>query len=207
MRANATTLRLLLAIGTLSLLGACSILPKSEPVQVYLLPAQAAPASQAPKAAWSLRLNTPQASQALNSARIAVLPRGNEFSTYAGSSWSDPAPRLLRNHLLNAFQADGRISALSSDDANLQADLQLGGELQAFQSEYRDGSVSVVVRLQARLVDSQRRILASQRFEVIQPSSGTDVPAVVSAFGAASDQLAKQVLQWTLAQGKAQPIP
>ena len=30
---------------------------------------------------------------------------------------------------------------------------------------------------------------------------------VIGAFGAASDQLAKQVLQWTLAQGKAQPIP
>ncbi|MBF7728807.1 membrane integrity-associated transporter subunit PqiC [Pseudomonas sp. N040] len=200
-----SVLRQLAAIGALSLLGACSILPKSQPVQVYLLPAQLTAASKAPAVSWSLRLNTPQASQALNSSRIAVLPQGNQFSTYAASSWSDPAPRLLRNHLLNAFQADGRVRALSTDDDNLQADLQLGGELQAFQSEYHEGSVSVVLRLQARLVDNQRRILASQRFEVIQPVSGDAVPAVVSAFGQASDRLAAQLLQWTLAQGAAQP--
>lgn len=196
-------MRNLLIIGTFSVLSACSILPKSEPVQVYLLPSHNPAASQAAAVSWSLRLNTPQTSQALNNSRIAVLPQVNQFSTYAGSSWSDPAPRLLRNHLLNAFQNDGRVRALSTDDDNLQADLQLGGELQAFQSEYRDGHVSVVIRLQARLVDNQQRIVASQHFEVIQPVQETAVPAVVSAFGQASDQLAAQVLQWVLAQGNA----
>lgn len=127
MSAISSVLRNLAAATALGMLAACSLLPKSEPVQVYLLPTQLAPASKAPAVSWSLRLNTPQTSQALNSSRIAVLPRDNELSTYAGSSWSDPAPRLLRNHLLNAFQNDGRVSALSSDDANLQADLQLGG--------------------------------------------------------------------------------
>jgi len=205
MSAFSCRVRTLCAIGTFSLLTACSILPKSQPVQVYLLPEHNQPASQAAAVSWSLRLNTPQTSQALNSTRIAVVPQANEFSTYAGSSWSDPAPRLLRNHLLNAFQNDGRVSALSSDDANLQADLQLGGELQAFQSEYRDGNVSVVIRLQALLIDSRQRILASQRFEIIQPVDGTAVTEVVSAFGQASDQLAGQVLQWVLAQGNAQP--
>lgn len=195
------SLRPLLAIGALSLLAACSILPKSEPLQVYLLPSQSPAASTAAPVDWSLRLNTPQTSQALNSWRIAVLPQENQFSTYAGSRWTDPAPRLLRNHLLNAFQTDGRIRALSTDDHNLQADLQLDAELQAFQSEYHDGAVNVVIRLQARLIDSQQRILASQRFEVVQPVSGTAVPAVVSAFGAASDQMAQQLLQWTLKEG------
>lgn len=204
MSAFSCRVRTLCAIGTFSLLTACSILPKSAPVQVYLLPEHNQSASQAAAVSWSLRLNTPQTSQALNSTRIAVVPQANEFSTYAGSSWSDPAPRLLRNHLLNAFQNDGRVSALSSDDANLQADLQLGGELQAFQSEYRDGNVSVVIRLQALLIDSRQRILASQRFEIIQPVDGTAVTEVVSAFGQASDQLAGQVLQWVLAQGNAQ---
>jgi len=197
--------RSLFAIGTFSLLAACTILPKNEPLQVYLLPSHNTPANQATALSWSLRLNTPQASQALNSTRIAVLPQTNEFNYYAGSSWSDPAPRLLRNHLLNAFQSDGRIAALSSDTDNLQADLQLGGELQAFQSEYRDGNVSVVIRLQARLVDRQHRILASQRFEVIQPVKGTAVPAVVRAFGQASDLLAAQLLVWTLSQAGPQP--
>jgi cholesterol transport system auxiliary component len=195
------------ALCLLTLLSGCSIFPPSEPLQVYRLPSQARQPSSAPALAWSLRINQPQASQALNNTRIAVLPDGNQISSYANSRWSDPAPRLLRNHLLNAFQNDGRLPALSSDDDNLQADLSLGGELQAFQSEYQQGAVTVVVRLHARLIDSRsQRIIASQRFEVRQALLTPQVPAVVIAFGQASDQLAAQVLQWTLIQGqKARP--
>jgi cholesterol transport system auxiliary component len=191
------------ALSLLCLLSSCSIFPQNAPLQVYLLPSQTLSASAAPAVTWSLRINQTQASQALDTARIAVLPDGNQISSYAGSRWSDPAPRLLRNHLLNAFQNDGRVQALSSDDDGLQADFALGGELQAFQSEYQQGNVTVLVRLQARLVDSRsQRIIASQRFEVRQPLSNSQVPAVVEAFGQASDQLAAQVLQWTLAQGQ-----
>ncbi len=190
-------------LALLSGLAACSILPKAEPLQVYLLPSQASAPSHATAVSWSLRINQPQASQALNSARIAVVPEGNLISSHAGSRWSDPAPRLLRNHLLNAFQADGRVTALSSDDDNLQADFALGGELQAFQSEYAGNAVNIVLRLQARLVDSRsQRIIASQRFEVRQAVDNQQVPAVVNAFGQANDRLAAQVLQWTLQQGQ-----
>lgn len=192
------------ALCLLTLLGGCSILPQSAPPRVYLLPSQAAKPSAAPAVSWSLRLNQPQASQALDNTRIAVLPASNQISSYAGSRWSDPAPRLLRNHLLNAWQNDGRLPALSSDDDNLPADFSLGSELQAFQTEYQQGAASVVIRLQARLVDSRsQRIVASQGFEVRQPLANTQVPAVVSAFGKASDQLAARLLSWTLTQAAA----
>lgn len=191
------------ALCLLAMLSGCTIFPPSEPLQVYLLPSQTVAASPAAGVSWSLRINQPQTSLALNGARIAVRPEGNQISSYAASRWSDPAPRLLRNHLLNAFQNDGRVAALSSDDDNLQADFSLGGELQAFQSEYRQGSFNVVLRLQARLIDNRsQRIVASQRFAVSQAVSGSQVPAVVEAFGRASDQLAAQLLNWTLQQGQ-----
>lgn len=191
------------ALCLLAVLSGCTIFPPREPLQVYLLPSQAAAPSPAAGVSWSLRINQPQTSLALNNARIAVLPEGNQISSYAASRWSDPAPRLLRNHLLKAFQNDGRVQALSSDDDGLQADFALGGELQAFQSEYSQGSFNVVLRLQARLIDNRsQRIVASQRFAVSQPVNSSQVPAVVEAFGRASDQLAAQVLQWTLTQGQ-----
>jgi cholesterol transport system auxiliary component len=188
----------------LSGLSACSILPKTAPLQIYLLPSEASAPSTAAAVNWSLRINQPQASQTLDSARIAVLPQANLISSYADSRWSDPAPQLLRNHLINAFQHDGRLDALSSDNDNLQADFTLGGELQAFQSEYQNGAVTVRLRLHAQLIDSRsQRIIASQRFEVRQPVSDRQVPGVVVAFGQASDQLAAQLLNWTLQQGQA----
>ncbi|MFK3773219.1 ABC-type transport auxiliary lipoprotein family protein [Pseudomonas sp. NPDC089406] len=195
------SLRLATLAATLGLASACSILPQSAPVDIYRLPASQATGSAAP-VGWSLRLNKPLASEALAGPRIAVIPQGDVISSYQGARWSDPAPQLLRNRLLDGFQRDGRVQRLSADDSNLQADYELGGELQAFQSEYRQGQqVEVVIRYDARLVQGRsQRILASKRFEVRQPLSGTQVPAVVSGFGAASDQLTRQVIDWSVSQ-------
>jgi cholesterol transport system auxiliary component len=148
----------------------------------------------------------PQTSEFLDSSRIAVVPQGDLISSYANSRWSDPAPVLLRNRFMDGFQRDGRVTLLSSDETNLQADYELGGQLQAFQSEYRGNAVEVVIRLDARLVrGSDQRIIASRRFEVRQPVGDNKVPAVVAGFGLAGDQLNKQVVDWVVAQGNTAP--
>ena len=185
----------------LALVSACSILPKPDPSDVYRL-ASTQPASQGTPVSWSLRVTKPQTSEFLDSPRIAVVPDGNLISNYANSRWSDPAPVLLRNRLLDGFQRDGRVTLLSTDETNLQADYELGGQLQAFQSEYRGKSVEVVIRLDARLVRGRdQRIIASRRFDVRQPVSDTQEPAVVAAFSQAGDQLNTQVVDWVVSQG------
>lgn len=189
----------------LALISACSILPKADPSDVYRL-ASAQPAGQGPSVAWSLRVNKPQTSEFLDSPRIAVVPNGDLISSYANSRWSDPAPVLLRNRFMDGFQRDGRVTLLSTDETNLQADYELGGQLQAFQSEYHGNAVEVVIRLDARLVrGSDQRIVASRRFEVHQPVSDAKVPAVVAAFGQAGDQLNRQVVDWVVQQGNTAP--
>ena len=195
----------LIAPVALALVSACSILPKPDPSDVYRL-ASAPAATQAAPVAWSLRVTKPQTSEFLDSPRIAVVPQGDLISSYANSRWSDSAPVLLRNRFMDGFQRDGRVTLLSSDETNLQADYELGGQLQAFQSEYRGNAVEVVIRLDARLVrGSDQRIIASRRFEVRQPVSDNKVPAVVAGFGQAGDQLNKQVVDWVVAQGNTAP--
>ncbi|WP_438300266.1 ABC-type transport auxiliary lipoprotein family protein [Pseudomonas sp. NMS19W] len=187
-----------------TLLGACSILPKSEPLDVYRLPAAQAPAAASSAAQhWSLRLNKLQASEALNRPGIAVIPQGDVISTYKASRWSDPAPVLMRNRLLDGFARDGRVTLLSTDDSNFAADLELGGSLQAFQTEYQGNQASVVVRMDALLVRGyDQKILASRRFEERQPLSDVKVPAVVAGFGQASDRLSAKVVAWAVEQGQ-----
>ncbi|MBG4646904.1 membrane integrity-associated transporter subunit PqiC [Pseudomonas aeruginosa] len=240
--------RLSLAAGlaALATLGACSILPEAQVLQVYLLPVHNPPASAAaggggpgaparppppppparrapppagpppppppppppapPPLDWSLRIARPRTSLVLESPRIAVRPHGDEISVYQGARWSDPAPSLLRDRLMQAFQADGRVRGLSSDDSNLQADFELGGDLRAFQTEYPNGQASALIRYDARLVRTDdKRVVASRRFEGSQPVDGKKVAAVVSAFGKAGDTLSAQVLDWTLRQASAQP--
>lgn len=190
----------------LALLSACTILPKAEPLDVYLLPAAQASAqgtgarADAASMPVSLRIARPAAGVHLAGQRIVVLPEDNRVSIYKGAGWSDPAPILVRNRLLDAFRADGRIAALSTDERRLHADFEIDSDLRAFQSEYRDGRPEVVVRLDVRLYrpDTQR-IVASQRFEFRQAATDTAVPAVVQAFGQASDALALAVVEWAVA--------
>lgn len=188
-----------LALGVL--LGGCSILPKSEAPNVYLLPAAPTIAIAHHSALQeSLRIVTPQAARTLDSTRIAVLPEGNIITAYQGARWSDVAPRLLRDRLLDAFRVDGRFARVSSNDAHLQADLELTGDLRAFQSEYVQGVPVVVIRYDAQLVQSRsQKIVATRRFDIRQPVVGKEVPQVVTAFGQATDNLATQVIDWIAA--------
>ena len=197
--------RVLLMPLLLGLLASCSLLPKSAPVELYQLPSALPQATlgrggdtQRPE---SLRVTRPAAGTLLAGQRIIVLPAGDQVSHYKGAQWSEPAPLLLRNRLLDALRSDGRITQLSSDDRMLQADFELDGELRAFQSVYRDGSPQVLLRLDLRLVrPATQRIVASRRFEQVQPASEAALPAVVRAFGQASDRLALQVADWSVEQ-------
>ena len=195
----------LATLGAALLLPACTILPKAEPLDVYLLPASAAvPATATQVAPWSLRIARPAAGVHLSGQRIAVVPEDNRVSVYKGAGWSDPAPVLVRNRLLDAFRVDGRVAALSSDDRQLQADFELDSDLRAFQSEYRGGRPEAVLRLDARLVHTaSRRIVASRTFEQRQPTADPAVPAVVQAFGAAADRLSAEVVEWTVREAAA----
>ncbi len=192
------------------LLAGCSVLPKSAPVDLYQLPSslplQAPSGSRTAPRPESLRVTRPAAGALLAGQRIIVLPAGDRVSHYKGAQWSEPAPLLLRNRLLDALRSDGRLATLSSDDRMLQADFELDGELRAFQSVYQHGSPQVLLQLDLRLVQpATQRIIASRRFEQLQPVSGSALPAVVSAFGQASDRLALQVADWSVEQIAAAP--
>ncbi|EEQ02047.1 hypothetical protein yrohd0001_23850 [Yersinia rohdei ATCC 43380] len=184
------------------LLSACTILPSAPVSQVYLLPVPAATtAPHGQSVNWSLRVSQPATNQFINSSRIAVQPEGQEIAVYKNSRWTDPTPILVRNRLIQEFRTDGRIPAVSSDDDSLQADVELSGDLSAFQGVYLAGNSEVLIRFDARLVRiSDRRIIATRHFEIRQPIKGSQMDEVIDAFGLASNQLATQVLNWTLQQ-------
>lgn len=203
---SARTLALVAALAVAAIASGCSILPGSERLDVYVLPLPAAdvsPGSPAPAPVpWALRVVTPLAAGGISGARIAVMPQAQRMSVYEGVRWSEPTPDLLRNRLLEAFRADGRVLQLSSDQAGLHADFELDGDLVAFQSEYRGAVVDAVIRFDARLVArNSNRIVAVQRFELREPVAGALVPEVVEAFGRAADEFSSRIVNWTVEQG------
>ncbi len=186
-------------------ISSCSILPPAESPNIYVLP-QSAPAqneSNAPQLPWQLRVDTPEANGLLSGSDIVVMPEPDRITVYKDARWSDAAPLLLRERLIDAFMVTHRLSAVTSEDDAMRADFVLAGNLRAFQTEYRNGSPVVVVRFDAQLRrGGARDVLVARSFEVTAMPSGIAVPQVVQAFGQACDQLSAQVVAWTLQQGQ-----
>lgn len=181
---------------------ACSILPESEVLVVYQLPASADAkngqrTSTPPR--HSLRIATPYSSNVIDSTRVVVVPQGSQLSAYSGVRWSDSAPILVRDRLASAFRSDARLASVSTDHGNIDADLELRGDLSAFQVEYHNGEPAVRIRFDAALVRSAtNRATATRRFEITQPVQGKEIPQVIAAFGAAADRLSTDVVDWTM---------
>lgn len=192
----------------LLVLSGCSVLPESETLAFYRLPEPAVAAGQAegrePESSAVLRIATPYGNRAVDSTRILVVPEPERLSAYKGARWSDTAPVLLRDRLIESFRAAGAFRSIVTDSGSLGADLELSGDLSQFQVVYRSGQPVVTIVLDATLAQSaSSRIIASRRFSIEQPVRGKEVPEVVQAFGIAVDGLAQRLLSWTRDQARA----
>lgn len=191
------------------LLSACSILPQSETLTVFQLPAaklaQQPPAKKENSRPLALRITTPYSSQIIDSVRILVVPQASQISAYSGIRWSDPAPVLVRNRLASAFRADGRFASVSLDNGSSpDADFELTGNLAAFQVVYENDAPVVHIHYDASLVRSAtNRSIATRSFNITEPVQGKEAPEVVKAFGRAADRLSAEMVEWTLQHTKA----
>lgn len=188
-------------------LGGCASLTKQEPFTTYA-PRYAAPANAnatpAASVPWQLTIDTPMASDALDTTRMLVMPTPGVLETYKGARWSDTAPLLLRGLLLQAFQDSGRITGVGAVTSGLHADFGLTTDLYDFETQYRDGAPRATIRLNVRLTDfSENRIAAARSFQADAPVSGAAPGEAAAAFEQALATLLPQIVDWTLEQGQA----
>lgn len=200
-----------LLLAVLVLLAACGDLlgVKRQPFTIYA-PTYHAPtaAAAAPAVGWQLVVETPQASEALNTPRIVVMPSPGVIEVYPGARWSDPAPALLRNLMLQGFAQSGRILGVGSSTGALNADYALAIDLQSFQAEIRSDGWHAVIALQARLLDYRTsRVVAAKAFAVDTPFAARDTAAAFAAFEASVQQLVSELVDWTLTAGTAAQKP
>ena len=202
--------RLLLALSLLALTGCGDLLGvKRQPFTIYA-PNYHAPAAApaGPAVDWQLVVETPQASEALNTSRIVVMPSPGVIEVYPGARWSDPAPALLRNLVVQGFAQSGRILGVGSTTGALSADYALAIDLQAFQAEIRADGPHAIIALQARLLDYRTsRVVAAQAFAADTPFASSDTTAAFGAFEASVGKVIDALVPWTLAAGTAAQKP
>lgn len=198
--------RLLLAAAMISLLGGCSLLGSNEKTAVTLYsPAVQVKADPSwPQASWQLVLAKPSAARLVDSPRINVRPTPSQLEIYKGASWAQPATDMIEDTLLRGFEDSGRIHGVARSSAGIRADYKLVTDVRRFESDYQgQATPTVVIEVNAKLIHAtDQRVVADRTFRQAQPVGSTDVPAVASAFERGLQQLAHEVVGWTLTSGQ-----
>lgn len=180
----------------------CNILPKREPIRVFV-PVHSAGTVSGPKVSWSLLVAKPAASDWLDSERIAVRPGTGNVQVYKGASWSDPVPELVQTALLHGFEDSQKILTVGRPGAGVKGRFQLLTEVRAFETDYASGNPMAVLDLQAKLVDGHDgAVVASHNFRNTESAGAGDVDAVVAAMSHVLDATTTQVVGWSLSEGE-----
>lgn len=192
----------LLAAG---LCGCISVLPKSDPDQLYsfghAVPAAAAEAAPAAAA-------VPEVGVLLAAVNFPRAATGDQILTMTGpqsayiaeSRWVGPAAVLFREAVERRFEADSRNARLLRRGELGQARMVMRLNVRDFAAVYANGPETiptVVVSLTARLTRTDGASLVERSFDVRRPAGDNRVGAIVEAFDAAVEEVLGELVTWT----------
>jgi cholesterol transport system auxiliary component len=203
--------RLILLSASSFLLAGCGGLglgPTDADQTIYVLqPALTPPPAGGSPTSWALAIDVPNASDSIDSRRIALIKSDSTMDYYANASWPDRLPVLVQTALLAAFQASGRVPSVSRTQDALHADYELGVEIRDCAAHYSagdekgkpSGNPNVTVTLIAQMSTAHGRLIvanftATQKADASQNSTAAVVQALNTVLGAA----VQQIVAWAL---------
>lgn len=194
-------------------IAACGILPKKQPLALYAPEPRVSVDPSWPTVSWQLQVPRPHADELVDSPRMVVRPLPGELQVYKGAVWSQPAPDLLQNALLRAFEDSGKIAGVARRGSGIAGDYELLLDLRRFESDYAGGAnPAAVVEIGAKLVAGRSNsVIASRTFRQAGASASTDITAVAQAFDQSLGAITSQIVGWTLVEGQRHaaqhPVP
>jgi len=169
--------------------------------QVYRLSAApAVPGGEALAAALSVA--RPRAAPALDTDRIAVVQPASGFDYFSSVRWSEPAPQMLQQMLVEALVADGRFATTVAAPSRVPTEYLLDIELRRFAAFYVQAGAAPEVRVQwqVTLVDTRTGVRVTGFVaETTATATENRRGAVVAAF----EQAASAAVQDTVARIRA----
>lgn len=194
---------LLLGILAAVLAGCSGVLPKPAPApDLYTLsPAAALSAPAGPRSANRILVDAVLAPAALDTARIALHHTPTNVEYYAAAAWTDRAPALVQQLMLDTVERSLRFVAISRAAVDLHADDLLLAELKHFEADYGGaGAPTIQFEIGLKLVRAaDSAILAQRNFTASQPAAANNVPAIVTAFDNAAHNALKDLPAWIAA--------
>lgn len=199
--------RLALAASALAvaLSGCVSLLPKSEPAQLYTFGHSVDAAPSPPPAAAPVGDSVGVLLGAVIFPRAAtgdgiLTMTGPQAAYLAASRWVAPASLLFREAVERRFDRSARRVRLINRGETGRTPLILRIEVRDFAALYLNGPQStptVAVSVNARLTRADGAPVAERDFDVRRPASDNRVGPIVGAFDKAVDESLGAVVDWT----------
>ena len=206
MTKRTSPLRRLSLIAVVVALGGCAKLLTSEPRPLFRLNAPVSFATPLAHTDAQIVIDAPYAPEGLEPRRIAVVRAANGLDYLADGDWADRTPAMVRAVLVEAFENSKAVAAVGPDTLDLRGDFEIEGDLRHFEAVYdspdlkADAAPTVWVALAVKLVKlPERKIIAQTVLTARQAAAANATPQIVVAFNAAMANVAKQVVEWTLA--------
>ena len=184
-----------LLVVTLCCLAGCSsglLESDREPAEIYRLQAPTIETRAAAAVPVSVLVPRLRTSQSLNTERIATLRPGHRFDYFEGVRWSESAPLMLQQLVVETLSRDGRFALVATSPARIPAEYTLDLELRRFEAVYSsaEAAPTVVVQLQAALVSNRKATtVASFQVEAAVPAAEARRAAVIDAFDRATAEV------------------
>lgn len=190
------TLRATLPAAMLALSG-CTVFPVPDAPRLMDLEEPVQTLQLEPARLVSLRVDTPLASDPIDSARILIKPSAYEFQALSGAQWRDSVPVVLRDYLVQQFRASGGFVNVASDTSPATTDHTLVLEISGFHARLDGPQARVQLRIHSEVLNNQsRRTLCTRNFNVDELADGTAVEDLMAGFSAGAGRLSSELTGW-----------
>jgi len=182
-------------------LAGCSTLTAAPP-SLYVLQPKTTYDTNLPTVGYQLVVQVPDAPQSLDTARVALARSPTTIDYFANAAWTDRAPVMVQDLLVESFENTRKIVSVGRDTTGLRADYVLLTDLRDFEARYYEGTdkpPQVRVRITAKLIKMpEREIIGGLDAVKTSDAEKNDIDSIVAAFGEATGNAMKMVVQWTL---------
>lgn len=193
--------KFLLAAAALILQACVSVLPDAPPPAARYEVTDAAfdGAGRAP-VAWTLGVEEPDATLAVNTAKIALSREPARIEYYAGGEWVDRAPRIFGTALVRSFENTGAIKGVGTRMTQPVSTYVLQTDIRELAVSRRDGALTAKAAVFARLTNGRSTVVASKLFTASAPVASDNAGAAAKALNQNLDAIQRDLVDWTFSE-------
>lgn len=147
-----------------------------------------------------LLITEPTALKALDSDKVVVHTSPSAIQYLSNSQWSDRLPNIVQARLIQAFEDSGRVGGVGRPGDGLAIDYRVLTDIRTF-GVSTVGTPAATVEISVKILNDRNGVVLTQKvFGASAPVVGAGNDAFVAALDVAFDEVASEIVNWTLRQ-------